>query len=78
MEIERYWAVIWKWLWLIVIGIVVAGGTSYFLSRSMEPVYEATAIIVVNKTTNPVSSYGYSQPAVATHAELIKRQSVME
>ena len=78
MEIERYWAVIWKWLWLIIIGIVVAGGTSYFLSQRMEPVYEATTTLVVNQTTNPTAGFEYSQPAVATHIELIKQQSVME
>jgi succinoglycan biosynthesis transport protein ExoP len=78
MEIERYWAVIWKWLWLIILGIAVAGGTSYFLSQRMNPVYQATAIIVVQETTNLIPGYEYVQPAVATHAELIKKQSVME
>jgi len=57
---------------------VVAGGTSYFLSQRMEPVYQATATLVVNQTTNPTAGFEYSQPAVATHIELIKQQSVME
>jgi capsular exopolysaccharide synthesis family protein len=78
MEIERYWAVIWKWFWLIIIGIVVAGGTSYFLSQKMEPVYQATATLVVYETTNPIPGYEYSQATVATHTALIKKQSVME
>ena len=78
MEIERYWGVIWKWLWLIIIGIGVAAATSYFISQSMEPVYQATATLVVKETTNPVSSFAYSQSAVTTHAELIKKQSMME
>ena len=78
MEIERYFAVIWKWLWLIIIGIVVAGGTSYFLSQRMVPAYEATATLVVHETTSPIPGYQYSQSAVATHTALIKKQSVIE
>ena len=78
MELQRYWAVIWKWLWLIVIGIVVAGVISYIISWRMAPVYQATATIVVRETADPILSYEYSKSDVATHAQLIKKQSVME
>jgi capsular exopolysaccharide synthesis family protein len=79
VEIQRYWAVIRKWLWLIIIGIVAAGGIAYVLSQRMEPVYRATATFLVHETTNnPITGYEYSQPAVTTHAELVKTRSVME
>lgn len=78
MEIQRYWEMIWKWLWLIIIGTAVAGGISFYLSQTMEPVYQATTTLVVHETANPIPGYEYSQPAVATHAELIEKESVME
>jgi capsular exopolysaccharide synthesis family protein len=78
MELQRYWAVIWKWIWLIIIGMLVSGGISYFLSQRMEPVYRATTTLLVQASTNPISNYDYNQPAVATHAELIRKESVME
>jgi len=78
MELERYWAIIWKWLPLILIGTVIAGCISYVLSDRMEPSYRATATLVVTETTSPIPGYQYSQPAVTTHAELIETPSVME
>ncbi|MCX5998748.1 MAG: polysaccharide biosynthesis tyrosine autokinase [Chloroflexi bacterium] len=79
MEIQRYWAIVRKWLWLIVLGTLVAGGVSYVLSHRMEPVYRATATIVVHEsTTSAISSFDYSQSAVYAHAQLIKKESVME
>lgn len=78
MELRRYWAVIWKWLWLIAIGVVIAGVVAYLVSSGMEPTYRATATVVVQDTTSPIPGYDYSQPAVVAHAELIRKESVME
>ena len=78
MELRRYWAVIWKWLWLIAIGVVIAGAVAYIYSSRMEPMYRATATVVVQDTTSPIPGYNYSQPAVVAHAELIRKESVME
>ncbi|MBM4445713.1 MAG: polysaccharide biosynthesis tyrosine autokinase [Chloroflexi bacterium] len=78
MELRQYWAVIRKWLWLIAIGVIIAGVASYVISQSMDPVYRATATIVVQDTSSPIPSYAYRQPAVAAHAELITKESVME
>lgn len=78
MEVRRYWAVIWKWLWLMVIGVVIAGVVAYLVSSRMEPMYRATATVVVQDTSSPIPGYDYSQPAVVAHAELIRKESVME
>jgi len=37
MELRQYVAVIWRWLWLIVLGIVLAAGTAYVVSDNMVP-----------------------------------------
>ncbi len=78
MEVRRYWEVIRKWLWLIAIGVVIAGVAAYIVSSSIQPMYRATATIVVQGTANPVPGYDYSQPAVVAHAEMIRKESVME
>ena len=78
MELRRYWAVVWKWLWLIVIGVVIAGVVAYIVSSRMEPMYRATATVVVQDTGSAIANYDYSQPAVVAHAELIRAASVME
>ncbi len=78
MELRRYWSVIWKWLWLIAVGVVMAGVVAYIYSSRMQPMYRATATVVVQDTTNPIPGYEYSQPAVVAHAEMIRKESVME
>jgi capsular exopolysaccharide synthesis family protein len=77
-EIRRYPRVIWKWLWLIIVCTVIAGAVAYVLSSRIEPVYRATATVVVQATTSPIPGYDYSQPAVVAHAELMRKESVME
>jgi capsular exopolysaccharide synthesis family protein len=78
METRRYWAVVWKWLWLIVISMVIAGVVAYVVSSQIKPMYRATATVVVQDTSSPIPGYDYSQPAVVAHAELIRKESVMQ
>jgi len=37
MELRQYFTVLWRWLWLIVLGTLLAGGTAYLVSRNMTP-----------------------------------------
>lgn len=78
MELRRYWAVIWKWLWLIAIGVAIAGVVAYIVSSRMQPMYRSTATVVVQDTGSAIPNYDYSQPAVVAHAELMRSESVME
>ena len=43
MEIKRYLALIWRWAWLIILGVVVAGGSAFLVSKNTTPVYRAEA-----------------------------------
>ncbi len=78
MELRRYLAVIRKWAWLIAIGVVIAGIVAYIVSSRIQPMYRATATVVVHDTANPIPGYDYSQPAVVAHAELMRKESVMD
>jgi len=50
MELREYVTIIRRWLWLIVLGAVLAGGTALVVSRQMTPIYEAKASVVVIRT----------------------------
>lgn len=77
-DTRRYWALIRKWLWFVVVGVAIAGSAAYVVSSRMQPMYRATATVVVQDTTSPIPGYEYSQPAVAVHAKLMTKESVME
>ncbi len=54
MELRRYWAVLRRRWWLIVLRPVVASGISYAITNGTERIYRATTTIFVREAaTNP-------------------------
>ena len=47
IELRAYLAVIRRWLWLIVLGTVLAGGTALTVSLRMPPIYQAEAAVAL-------------------------------
>lgn len=47
MELRQYLTTIWKWLWLIVLATLLAGGTAGVVSFTRPRVYEAKAGVVL-------------------------------
>jgi len=50
IELRQYFTVIRKWLWLIVLGTLLCGGTAAIVSFTMAPVYEAEAGVIIVKS----------------------------
>ena len=50
MELREYITIIQRYLWLIILGTGLAGGTAFIVSKLMTPVYEASAGVVVAKS----------------------------
>ncbi len=53
MELRHYASILWRWLWLIALGTLLAAGTSYLVTRSMPRVYEASTTLLVNQAQTP-------------------------
>jgi len=81
MELRQYFAVIWKWLWLIVFGTLVAGGTAYLVSQRMSPTYRASTTLLINQATDPDVTYSSiltSERLAKTYRELLKKRPILE
>jgi polysaccharide biosynthesis transport protein len=85
MELKRYFELIWRWAWLILLGAIVAGGAAFIISKNTTPVYRAQSRLLIDQA--PGSSSGsaneYSQLLVAqrlaqTYVEIMKTQPVLE
>ncbi len=50
MELRQYFTVIWKWLWLIGLATILAGGTAGLVSLRKPVVYEAKAGVAIIKS----------------------------
>jgi len=76
---RRYATLAKHWLWLVILGIVLCGGTGYVISKFMKPVYQASALLVVNlsSTTTPYDVNG-SLAIVPTYAQLLNSPGVLD
>jgi non-specific protein-tyrosine kinase len=84
MELRQYAALLRKWLWLIVVCTLAAGGTAYAVSRNSAPIYQATATLMVSQMSNPTpTGAGYSdiltsERLTRTYADLLTSRPVLK
>ena len=81
MELRQYASIIWKWLWLIILGTLVAGVTAFVVSRGTIPVYEASATLLIQQADSPGLTYSdimTSERLARTYAELLKKQVILD
>lgn len=83
MELRQYFAVIWRWLWLIVLGVILAGGTAYVVSDNMVPIYRASVTLLINQARSPAGTTDYtslitSERLAKTYAQLLTKRPVLE
>lgn len=82
MELRRYIAIVWRWSWLLVLGTVLAGGVSYFVSSRQTRIYEAKATVIVNQAQAVTGPSYYdvlaNQQLSKTYANLVASRPVLE
>ncbi len=77
--LRHYIWVIRHWLWLILLGMFITTGITYFVNKHITPVYQANALIQVNGTGNPNSDDVFSRQAVAlTYSLLVTDTDVLQ
>lgn len=82
MEIRQYVSVVWKWLWLIALATVIAGGISYYASMQQPKVYQASTKVMVGSSilnSNPNSGDLYTSSQLAlTYTQLVTTMPVVQ
>ncbi len=81
MELRQYVAVVWKWLWLILLGTAVAGVSTWLAVKDQPPIYQSSTTLMIGQTlqeANPnFNDFYASQQLAQTYAELIKREPIL-
>lgn len=82
-ELRQYIALLRRWLWLLVLATVLAGGAAYLVSRQMTPVYEASTTVLIREASNSVNASDYqsiitSERLASTYAEMMKNTPILE
>ncbi len=82
MELQQYFVVIRKWLWLIVACVLVAAVSSYLGTLQMPRIYQATTTVMVGQVLeqpDPNAQDLYlSQQLAQTYADMVRRRPILE
>ena len=82
MELRQYFNIIWKWLWLIILAVIIAAGASYLASRAATPLYQTKTTLLVGQGTQNLNLNSYDlyigQQLAQTYAELVRREPVLK
>ncbi len=82
MELREILRIVWKRLWLIVLGTLLISIAVFMASRSMQPIYQAKVTMMVNTSTNAPLSISTSlltgEDLAVTYSELLKTRPLLE
>ncbi|MHB1131362.1 MAG: tyrosine-protein kinase domain-containing protein [Chloroflexota bacterium] len=82
VDLGKYLRLVWKWLWLMVLCVLIGSGASYIASKSMQPTYRTSLVLMVGETlANPTvrtDDILTSQRLAAAYAGLATSQPVLE
>jgi len=82
MELRQYAAVVWKWLWLIVLATAVASFFSYMAARKQPLIYEAKTTLMVGpalqKQNLSQADFWLGQALAQTYSEVARRQPIRQ
>lgn len=83
MEIRHYITLLWRWVWVILLGAVLAGSTSYLVSKRTTPVYRASSRMLIDEAPGSNSGNEYSQVLMEqrlalTYVELMTTRPILQ
>ena len=82
MEILQYVYLLRRWLWLILLVAVVAGSTTYFVSRTQRPIYRATSMLLIiednSSRNNAYNTLLTSERLASSYAERLTNFYVLQ
>jgi uncharacterized protein involved in exopolysaccharide biosynthesis len=57
MELGEILQIVWRWLWLIVLGTLLVTVVTFVISANMQPIYRAKVTMKVDQPANAPLSY---------------------
>ena len=67
------------WAWVIFLGVVLCGGTTYAITKLMRPTYQASALLLVrfNTTGSDYDKTSAALEVLPTYAQLVTNPTVL-
>lgn len=77
MELRQYFAIFFKWAWLIILTTGLAAGSSYVYSRGITPTYRAETTILLGRVAENASQVGAGSTDVQSPYNLATTYSLL-
>ncbi|HEY81588.1 MAG TPA: polysaccharide biosynthesis tyrosine autokinase [Caldilineae bacterium] len=82
MELRQYWDLFKKWLWLIALTTIIAGGVAFFVSSRQTPIYRASVRLLVSQSVSNSASLQYADILAAerlssTYAQMLTARPML-
>ncbi|GAB4491526.1 MAG: hypothetical protein Fur0016_23180 [Anaerolineales bacterium] len=81
MEIRKYFLLLKKWFWLLIIGGILGGLGGFVFSRLTTPTYQAqTKILVTSNRQDPNFEFAYlsDQQLLETYIEILQTKPILD
>jgi succinoglycan biosynthesis transport protein ExoP len=82
-ELKRYGAILWHWVWLIILGTLLGAGAAYVSSRLTTPVYAASTTLLISEAPSSGKTADYasiltSERLAQTYSAMMTKRPVMD
>ncbi|MCA9959777.1 MAG: polysaccharide biosynthesis tyrosine autokinase, partial [Anaerolineales bacterium] len=82
MELRQYINIFRRWFWLVLLGTGIAGFSAYIFSRTQQPIYQATSVLLIMEgspsTTTEFSAIQSSERLAQSYIERLTNYEVLE
>jgi polysaccharide biosynthesis transport protein len=82
MDLKNIIRIFKRWVWLLVLGAVIAGGTAYYVSSQETPMYQASTRFYILRaaTTGYYDYYSYIdfQQLISTYSQLLSTDRLLD
>jgi len=82
IDFKKYLFLLLHWAWLIVLAAVLAGGTAFFISKQMTPVYATTTelLVIEGSSDRPAifQDVYTSERLTHTYSDLLTNQDILQ
>ena len=81
MELKQYLLIVRRWVWLLILGLILGASGGFFGSNYQTPVYQAsTRLLVMRAPQEKTSDYTYlsDQQLIQTYIQLVTTKPVLE
>jgi polysaccharide biosynthesis transport protein len=79
---SQYADLLLQWSWLLILLALLAGGTAYYVSNRSTPIYQSSALVMLNGApgyqSDPYSASVVGQQLGATYAKVMSTQPVLD